>query len=50
VSTNSKFGVKDKDILYVSNSPSDLVQKFLGLVGTVISPIVSDMAVYGAVQ
>ena len=29
------FAVKDKDILYVSNAPTDPVQKFLGMVGTV---------------
>jgi polysaccharide biosynthesis/export protein len=44
------FAVKDKDILYVSNSPSDAVQKFLTLVGTVTSPIVSGIAVYGTVK
>ena len=27
------FRIKDKDILYVSNAPSDPVPKFLGLVG-----------------
>ena len=44
------FAVKDKDILYVSNSPSDPVQKFLTMAGTLTSPIVSGVAVYGTVK
>lgn len=44
------FGIKDKDILYVSNAPSDPVQKFLGLVGQVTAPVISGAAVYGAVK
>jgi polysaccharide export outer membrane protein len=44
------FSIKDKDILYVSNAPSDPVQKFLGLVGTVTSPIIAGAAVYGGVR
>jgi polysaccharide export outer membrane protein len=35
------FAIKDKDILYVSNAPSDPVQKFLGLVGQVTAPATS---------
>jgi polysaccharide export outer membrane protein len=42
------FPVKDKDILYIANSASDPLQKFLGLVGTVASPVISGAAVYGA--
>ena len=44
------FPIKDKDILYVSNSASDPVQKFLGLVGTVASPVISGAVVYGAAK
>lgn len=44
------FQMKDKDILYVANSPSDPVQKFLGLVGTITSPVISGAAIYGAVR
>jgi polysaccharide export outer membrane protein len=32
------FAIKDKDILYVANSASDPVKKFLGLVGAAVSP------------
>jgi polysaccharide biosynthesis/export protein len=42
------FPVKDKDILYVSNSASDPVQKFLGLVGTITSPVISGASIYAA--
>jgi len=42
------FPVKDKDILYISNSPSDPVQKFLGLIGTITSPVVAGATTYGA--
>lgn len=42
------FQVKDKDMLYISNSPSDPVQKFLGLVGTITAPAISGIGVYGA--
>jgi len=44
------FPVRDKDILYIANSPSDQLQKFLGLVGQVTSPVISGAAVYGAVK
>jgi polysaccharide export outer membrane protein len=44
------FPMRDKDILYVANSPSDPVQKFLGLVGNVTAPVISGAAVYGAVK
>ena len=44
------FEAKDKDILYISNSPSDPVQKFLGLVGQVTAPVISGIGVYGAVK
>ena len=36
-----KFSIHDKDILYVSNSPLNDLQKFLGLVSSVTSPAVS---------
>lgn len=44
------FAMKDKDILYVSNAQSDPVYKFLGLVGTVTSPVISGIAVSGALK
>jgi polysaccharide biosynthesis/export protein len=44
------FPMRDKDMLYVANSPSDPVQKFLGLVGNVTAPVISGAAVYGAVK
>ena len=44
------FPMRDKDILYVANSASDPVQKFLGLVGTITAPVVTGAAVYGAVK
>ena len=36
-----KFSMHDKDILYVSNSPLNDLQKFLGIVSTVTGPVVS---------
>jgi polysaccharide biosynthesis/export protein len=42
------FPMKDKDILYVANSMSDPVQKFLSLVGTISSPVISGASVYAA--
>jgi polysaccharide biosynthesis/export protein len=42
------FPMKDKDILYVANSMSDPVQKFLSLVGTIASPVISGASVYAA--
>ncbi|MGC2124195.1 MAG: polysaccharide biosynthesis/export family protein, partial [Xanthobacteraceae bacterium] len=44
------FPMRDKDMLYVANSASDPVQKFLGLIGTVTAPVVTGAAVYGAVK
>jgi polysaccharide export outer membrane protein len=44
------FPLKDKDMLYVSNSTSDSVLKFLGLVGQVTSPVISGAAAYGVVK
>jgi polysaccharide export outer membrane protein len=44
------FVVKDKDILYVANAPTDPVQKFLGLVGQITAPVISGASVYGAVR
>lgn len=40
------FPVKDKDILYVANSPIDPVQKFLRLVGTLTSPAATGVGIY----
>jgi polysaccharide export outer membrane protein len=44
------FQAKDKDILYISNSASDPVQKFLGLVGQITAPAISGIGVYGAIK
>jgi polysaccharide export outer membrane protein len=44
------FPMRDKDMLYVANSASDPVQKFLGMVGNVTAPVISGAAVYGAVK
>jgi polysaccharide biosynthesis/export protein len=44
------FAMQDKDILYVANSPSDPVQKFLNLVGTITGPATTSAAVYGAMK
>jgi polysaccharide export outer membrane protein len=44
------FQMKDKDILYVANSMSDPIQKFLGLIGTVASPVISGAAVYNVAK
>jgi polysaccharide biosynthesis/export protein len=44
------FPMRDKDMLYVANSASDPVQKFLGLVGTITGPAVTGAAVYGTVK
>jgi len=44
------FPMQDKDMLYVSNSPSDPVQKFLGLVGTVTSPVFLGVEAYGVAR
>jgi polysaccharide export outer membrane protein len=39
------FMMSNRDILYVSNAPIDKVQKFLLLVQSVVSPVVSWMTV-----
>jgi polysaccharide biosynthesis/export protein len=44
------FAMKDKDILYIANSASDQIGKFLGLVGLVTSPVISGAVIYGAVK
>jgi polysaccharide export outer membrane protein len=44
------FAMQDKDMLYVANSPSDPVQKFLGLIGTITSPIISGVDTYGVLK
>ena len=41
-----RFNMRDKDILYVSNSPISEVEKVFRLVGTLTSPAVSAAAVY----
>jgi len=37
-------------MLYVANSMSDPVQKFLDLIGTITSPVISGAAIYGTVK
>jgi polysaccharide export outer membrane protein len=44
------FPMQDKDMLYVANSASDPVQKFLNLVGTVTAPVTEGAAVYGVTK
>jgi len=44
------FPMRDKDMLYVANSASDPVQKFLNIVGTITAPVTEGAAVYGAVR
>ncbi|HUD87659.1 MAG TPA: polysaccharide biosynthesis/export family protein, partial [Xanthobacteraceae bacterium] len=44
------FAMEDKDMLYVANSASDPVQKFLGLVGTVVTPVYTGTVIYGATR
>ena len=44
------FVMQDKDMLYVANSASDPVAKFLNLVGTVTAPVISGAAAYGTVK
>jgi polysaccharide export outer membrane protein len=40
------FPMKDKDILYVANAPTDPVYKFLGMIGQLTSPVISGASVY----
>jgi hypothetical protein len=44
------FTIKEKDIIYIANSASDQIGKFLGLVGLVTSPIISGAATCGAIK
>ena len=44
------FAMKDKDIIYIANSASDQIGKFLGLVGLLTSPVISGAATYGAIK
>lgn len=45
-----RFTVHDKDILYVSNSPFNDLQKVFGLVGTLTSPAISGASVAYSVK
>jgi hypothetical protein len=40
--------MKDKDIIYIPNSASDQIGKFLGLVGLLTSPVISGVTTCGA--
>jgi polysaccharide export outer membrane protein len=44
------FPMRDKDILYVSNAPLTEVQKFLSVVGSVISPVATGAAISNLVR
>jgi polysaccharide biosynthesis/export protein len=44
------FEMKNKDILYVANAPSDPVEKFLRLVGTITAPAISGVGIYNATK
>jgi polysaccharide biosynthesis/export protein len=44
------FAMQDKDILYVSNSASDPLQKFFNIFGAVVAPATLGASVYGAVK
>ena len=44
------FPMHDKDMLYVSNSASDPVQKALGLFSSVVAPATLGVSTYGAVK
>jgi len=44
------FPMRDKDMLYVANSPSDPLQKALNIFGTVVAPATLGASVYGAVK
>lgn len=44
------FRMRDKDVLYVANSTGAELQKFLNLIGTITSPVISGVSVAGAVR
>ncbi|WP_299562415.1 polysaccharide biosynthesis/export family protein [Enterovirga sp.] len=44
------FRMRDKDVLYVANASGAELQKFLTLVSTITSPVISGVAVAGAVR
>jgi polysaccharide export outer membrane protein len=44
------FRMRDKDVLYVANSTGAELQKFLNLIGTITSPVISGVGVAGAVR
>ena len=44
------FKMRDKDVLYVANASGAELQKFLNLVGTITSPVISGVAVGSAVR
>jgi polysaccharide export outer membrane protein len=44
------FRMRDKDVLYVANSTGAELQKFLNLIGTVTSPVISGVSIAGAVR
>jgi len=39
------FPIRDKDVMYVSNAPAAELQKFLNIVGSVVSPVAAARAV-----
>jgi polysaccharide export outer membrane protein len=44
------FPMKDKDILYVANAPTDPLQKFLRMLGTIVSPVATGVAISGGLK
>lgn len=44
------FRMRDKDVLYVANSTGAELQKFLNLLATLTSPVISGVSVAGAVR
>lgn len=46
----STIPIQNKDILYVANAPLNEVQKVLGVVGLITSPVVSGAAVYSTTK
>jgi len=45
-----RFGMRDRDIIYVSSAPTNELQKFLQLVGLVTQPVIQGAVIRGAIQ
>ena len=46
----SRFGMRDKDILYVSNAPLSDVQKVLTLINLLVTPVVTGATINNSVR